>query len=34
MEKLLVGIEAMKPRVVVCIGRLFSERASESDSTD
>ena len=34
LEKLLSGIEAMKPKMVVCIGPFFSEQVLESETFD
>jgi hypothetical protein len=31
LEKLLAGLEAMVPRVVVMVGRFFSEKAIETE---
>jgi hypothetical protein len=34
LEKLLVGLESMKPKMIVCSGRLFSERATENEAAE
>lgn len=34
LEKLCEGLEAMRPRIVVVTGRIFTEHASENDSFD
>jgi hypothetical protein len=34
LKKLLEGVESMKPRMVVCIGRFFSQEKASSGSYD
>jgi hypothetical protein len=32
LEKLLVGIDGMRPKLVVCIGKFFSEKVLETET--
>ena len=34
VEKLMIGLEQMKPKMIVITGRLFSEQATHAGSTE